>query len=108
MPFTKSGGPYLLFIFNFKTMKNSLLIAAIAVLTFTACKKNEDTTAPTPQTEEIAPAAASQDSAVKAHGHSHDAPSTEKDSATAGHGHSHDTPAASKDTTGAAAHGHAH
>lgn len=89
-------------------MKNLLFIAAIAVLTFSACKKNEDTTAPIPQTEEIAPAAASQDSAVQAHGHSHDAPSTQKDSATAAHGHSHDTSAVSKDTTGAAAHGHAH
>ncbi|MGF7025017.1 hypothetical protein [Sphingobacterium sp. HSC-15S19] len=57
-------------------MKKLLYIAVLAAFTFTSCGNNAKTATETTETEITQPEASqpvNQDSAIKAHGHSHDA-----------------------------------
>lgn len=88
-------------------MKKSIFTAAIAALLLIACKNSNSENNAAPEAAQTAPAV--NDSAVKAHGHSHDTPApAENDSAVKAHGHSHETPQASAQDSAVKAHGHAH
>lgn len=88
-------------------MKKSIFTAATAALFLIACKNSNSENNAVPEAVETAPA--TNDSAVKAHGHSHDAPApAANDSAVKAHGHSHEAPEASAQDSIVKAHGHAH
>lgn len=86
-------------------MKKSIYIAAIAALFFIACKNSNSENNAAVEAAETAPSL--NDSAVKAHGHSHDTPApAANDSAAKAHGHSHETPESGNKTS--KEHGHSH